>query len=695
VKLRGYPSHDVWPNLAMPLSFCIVNLFYRNTYTTRMEVTASAYCLKFVVMLMAILSTVGTTPLCPSRCECLGGAPDTSLTIDCHGDPDIDRGQLSQHIDSLLSSNLSYGHVTRLAIRKTPLTHVPTSVCRLTTLTQLHLDYNRLTRLPDNCLSNLTALTSLTASNNAITELQDGLFDGLNKLVTLKLHKNQISSIGLRVFNGSSMLTSLREVQLTSNRLHTLEPWPYYVGINGELWHESLVDLRSNNISTFTNKMGWKAKCGMKKMYVYLILSYNRIKHISDILRGWNVDLITWLCCLSSPRQVLFINRNNFFECDCVDFDIYRLVSYPPLKTTFLSNTYCSTPEGLHGRRVTSVPLDQFVCELTNRCPSGCRCVHRPANATLHVYCSNADLTALPLELPELPKSYTKYKLDFSNNRRLRHLERRPYFVNTSSLELSNCNIDSIDLEVWSNLANITQVFLDGNQLQSLPSLVATVSLRRTKFSLGRNPWKCSCDARWMSEWLKSVRSSLINPNDITCSSPSRLKNRNIMSVSREVFCADPASKAVKRALSISLSSVFGVLAVLLSVGIIVYRLRVRLYSRWKFHPFDRDECLGEDLVYDVFLSCSSSDNLPHGNEIRQQLERRGYRVCYPPRDFVPGETIFNNIGNAVVRSKRTVCFLTSQFLQRYALLHSFVEPSWSCRNILIAFSVWLIILCV
>ena len=172
-----------------------------------------------------------------------------------------------------------------------------------------------------------------------------------------------------------------------------------------------------------------------------------------------------------------------------------------------------------------------------------------------------------------------------------------------------------------------------------------------------------------MTEWLKSVRISLINPNDITCSSPSRLKNRNIMSVSGEAFCEDPAeaaSKAVKRTLSISLPSVFGVLAVLLSVGIIVYRLRVRLYSRWKFHPFDCDECLGEDLVYDVFLSCSSRDNLPHGNEIRQQLEQRGYRVCYPPRDFLAGASIHDNIYSAVVCSKRTVCFLTSQFLQRY-----------------------------
>jgi len=662
--------------------------------TGTMELNVLAYCLKFGVMLV-ILSTVGTTPSCPSRCTCkgLGWKPNSSITIDCHGHPDIDRGQLSQQLDSLLSSNLSYGHVMRLIIKGTPLTHVPRSICRLTTLQKLHLDYNRLTRLPDNCLSNLTALSSLSAPRNAITQLQDGLFDGLDKLAKLSLSYNQISSIGLRVFNGSAMLTSLIEVNLHNNRIHTLEPWFYYVGINGQLHHESVIKLGWNNISAFANKMGWKAKCGMKTVHVRLMLNHNRLKHITDILLGWNIDILTWFCLNPQHRQSLFLSRNNLIECDCVDFSIYKLLANALVKT----DTYCHMPANLVGKKVISVPLDQFICELKKHCPSGCRCVHRPANATLHVNCSNANLTALPLELPELPKSYTKYKLDFSNNRRLRYLERRPYFVHTSIMELSNCNIDSIDLELWSDLAlaNITQVFLDGNQLQSLPSSVAAVSLQKTKFSLRKNPWKCSCDARWMSEWLKSVRSRLINPNDITCSSPSRLKNRNIMSVSGEAFCADPASEAVKRTLLISLSSVFGVLAVLLSAGIIVYRLRVRLYSRWKFHPFDRDECLGEHLIYDVFLSCSSSDNLPHGNEIRQQLEQRGYRVCYPPRDFVAGEPIHDNIYSAVVRSKRTACFLTSQFLQRYALMHSFVYPFWRCMQSLIAFSDWRVMLSV
>jgi len=645
----------------------------RLCFVETMEVLRSAFCLTFITFL-AILATARTMPMCPNRCRCTGGYPAISLNVDCQGRPDVDREQLSQQLDSLLSSNLTYGHLRSLSVINTPLTHVPGSVCRLTTLTQLSLNHNRLTRLPDNCLSNLTALTSFTASFNYITELQDRLFDGLRKLATIRLDNNRIVSIGLRVFNSSAMLTNLLEVTLNNNRIQSLEPWPYYVGLNRKQDRKT-VNVISNNISTFTNMMGWKPHCGMKSIKIDLLLNYNPIKHISDLLRGWNLTITMWWLCLS--RHTAIAHSRVFFqriplECDCVDFDIYRMVFSSIMHSSMLGDIFCAGPENLYNRPVTTVPLAQFICEVTERCPPGCRCVHRPANATLRVCCSDANLTTLPLQLPQLPKSYTKYKMDFSNNRLLRRLEHRDYFVNTSILDVSNCDVDSIDFEMWNVLANFTVVFLDGNQLQSLPSSVSKVSLKRTNFSLKRNPWKCSCDASWMSSWLKSVKSSLINPNEITCSSPSRLQDRRIISISNEDLCVDPTSEAVKRALTVSMSSVAGAIAVLISMGVIVYRQRVKLYTRWKFHPFDRDECLREDMIYDVFLSCSSDDNLPHGNGIREQLEQRGYHVCYPPRDFLAGETVYDNIYNANVRSRRTVCFLTAHFLQRFVSHHSF-----------------------
>jgi len=117
--------------------------------------------------------------------------------------------------------------------------------------------------------------------------------------------------------------------------------------------------------------------------------------------------------------------------------------------------------------------------------------------------------------------------------------------------------------------------------------------------------------------------------------------------------------------LKILLSSTLSVAAGLLMLVCTVYCMRVRLYKRWKFHPFDRDECVGEDMDYDVFLCCSSEDDSPHGSRIVELMESKGYRVCYHERDFLPGGLITENMNRSIVRSKRTVCFITDNFLRR------------------------------
>jgi len=113
------------------------------------------------------------------------------------------------------------------------------------------------------------------------------------------------------------------------------------------------------------------------------------------------------------------------------------------------------------------------------------------------------------------------------------------------------------------------------------------------------------------------------------------------------------------------MSSVAGVVVVLLSVIAIIYRLRVKLYTRWKSRPFDRDECPGEDMDYDVFLCCSSLDDEPVGSRILDSLEANGYRVCYQESDFMSG-LITDNIETSVTCSKRTVCLLTDNFIRRF-----------------------------
>ena len=603
---------------------------------------------------------------CPNGCKCKPNPVDpfdNHLTVDC-GDYSLPTEQLSRELDLLLSADHIVECLKYLSITNTPLTRVPTSVCQLLNLQSLYLDYNRLTELPDNCFTKLTQLVTLSSTRNPIAGLQDGLFDGLQNLVTLDLSHNYIASIGLRVFSNASDLTSLRSLDLRSNKLTSLEPWWYYRCILGSVSSPVRITLSGNPISNFTNEMQFHFRCGMKRPYGKLDLTGNDIIHIIDIIHGWDIGVLEVLCLANirqHPRFRVDIARYRPYVCDCIDFQFYKIHSLAP-QDCLLDGVRC---DGM--REVISIPLIEFVCELTDQCPPRCRCVYRPENSTLHVYCSSTNLTSLPLEVPPLPKSYVKYKLDLSNNKRLRHLEHRPYFVNTSFLDVSNCGLTEITMAVWKYVSRFTVANFQGNKLHSFPRPVSTMNIS-ARLLLGSNPWTCSCDNSWMITWLQSLSGQISDPGDIICSSPARMYGRNVLKSTENDFCVDPVHNAQRNlTLAVSVAStIVAVLVILVIVGLVIYKLRVKFYRRWKFHPFDRDECVGEDMDFDVFLCCSSEDHNPDGLRILELLESNGYRVCYHLRDFLAGSPIADNMIQSIQHSKRTVCLLSTNFLQRY-----------------------------
>ena len=645
--------------------------------------------LLYAQLVVAMTAVTVIWSQCPTECNCNQNDAATSLAVDCQGRPDVDDGQLTVEIDRMLSNNLTYDYLVWLSIINSPLTNVPRSICRLTTLRKLHLGNNQIIRLPDNCFANLSNLIQFTASDNAIETLQDGVFDGLTRLEVLNLSRNRISAIGLSVFATSSKLTSLHYISLSENNLTSLEPWIYHRGIVGTVDRRIFIDLSHNRITKFTNKMGLRNICRGKVPYLLVYLNNNGIKYVMDMMNGWQFDITQLISCLKLTNGLLNINilYDHNMPCDCINYHFYRLFALQyKLYFDLGLKANCTVFDPVTNKssivNAFETDLSLYVCELTERCPAGCVCVHRPANATLHVYCSNRNLTVLPLELPELQDNRTKYKLDFSNNKLLRRLEHRDYFVNTSILDLSDCIVD--EASKWQEIVKIPVVSLFGNSITSMPPLFRWINITNREMNLANNPWDCSCDNKWMSDFFSSIANRLTQK--ILCYSPPRLHGKNIIQISDEEFCVDPATKAasqaVKKTLKISMSSLASTVVVLLSVGVIVYRLRVKLYTKIKFHPFDRDECLGEDMDYDVFLSCSSDDNLPHGNRIRELLEQHGYRACYPPRDFVAGDTICDNIYNAVVRSKRTVCLLTEHFRQRFVPLFVIIVFCHVCLSV-------------
>jgi len=162
-----------------------------------------------------------------------------------------------------------------------------------------------------------------------------------------------------------------------------------------------------NLISTFTNKLQFNFQCGMKRPFGSLYLYYNQIVHIMDILHGWNLteSYVTKAICLANiranahPLMKYYIEGFNY-ACDCIDFPIFKLVR-TMTKSSVSDGVYCTVSKFITnlGQPVlaTSVPLKDFVCDLTDRCPPSCQCVYRPENTTLHIYYSAANLSSLPL----------------------------------------------------------------------------------------------------------------------------------------------------------------------------------------------------------------------------------------------------------------------------------------------------------
>jgi len=275
-----------------------------------------------------VMADVNVTQ-CPTKCQCNDAG--NSLKIDCKSRPGNVPEQLYEQLDSYIIGYVNKS-LDSLYIQNCPLTHVPRSLCQLTTLTRLYLDHNWLTELPDDCFGHLRHLTRLYAQYNIITNLQNGVYDGMTKLGSLNLSNNQISSIGNEVFSNQSNMISLRYIDLYLNRLTTLEPWWYDVGLKATNSEKAQINLAHNNISHFTNFMGWRFHCGMPPSYVSLNFDANPINHLSDIEKGWNLSTVDMLCLIAPHKQqsvhsnVKLILKSVNIICDCVDFSYFAFV---------------------------------------------------------------------------------------------------------------------------------------------------------------------------------------------------------------------------------------------------------------------------------------------------------------------------------------------------------------------------------
>ena len=101
---------------------------------------------------------------------------------------------------------------------------------------------------------------------------------------------------------------------------------------------------------------------------------------------------------------------------------------------------------------------------------------------------------------------------------------------------------------------------------------------------------------------------------------------------------------------------------------LLLRRYRVKLHAVFKLHPFDRDECEGEGMIYDVFISSCEVDR-GRTEEILNQLELNRCQTCYHLRDFLPGRSNHGKHRNKHYTEQACVVYSQSGFPEE-RLLH-------------------------
>ena len=550
---------------------------------------------------------------------------------------------------------------------------------RLEDLTELYLSHNNYTELPyyytqrsRYSIRSLKQLKILDLSHNLIeyeyewyyrfTGPLDGLgYDDYSSIRKLYLSNNHIHVIPKNVYSS----TFLTYIDLSENGIIKW-PFVYIEDMNRISQHDvhTAVNLSFNGISEV-----WP------KFY-----SNDKIP-IAKILQNYDIYL-----------------DGNPINCSCETHKLYKYLlsssrsQKPELDReslpdfSFYENQWkCMYPSywaGIPLMQISEYEYDITCGENLMQCADECFCHHSwKLDDAVVANCSHGSTHALSALPEKLPNHTSHLILSHNNIEMLCHTH--SYLNNISLLDLSwnkiykicsNVLIEMVDLKhlILTNnmiqdidldlqLSSLSILFLDNNVLEKLPNSIQNIQNLETIRITG-NKLRCDCDTYWMTAWLITSISIVEDPYSLICFSGKGRGKRLIDLHQDDVGCYDPLIYAL-----VGLGVAFVLIGILVTV---IYRYRgyikVWLYARFGFHPWDRVKENPQLKDYDAFVAYCRKDVGWVLKTLLPYLEapQCGYHLCVHDRDFVPGVAITKNIMTAIEYSRRTILVLTPDFLK-------------------------------
>ena len=555
-------------------------------------------------------------------------------------------------------------------------------------LREIYLSHNQYTELPKYTVGEGDNMLTYTIRN-------------LHQLVILDLSYNLIEVYfngGVNPMAGLAYddFSPIRELYLSNNNIHHVPTFVY------TSMYLTYVDLSQNGMVNWPMEYTDAMKSiGTRSVRTTLNLTSNRIHNL------WT-DVFYEKILLSEILEVYDVNLDgNPINCGCETHRIYEYMvsssqsERPDLDKDDLpdfsfyeTRWKCASPlqwAGIPLMQISEYEYDYSCDENLGNCPIGCFCYHSwNLDGVLIANCSHGNKYVLSTFPASLPNNTSNLILSHNNITTL--CKSHPYFSELEYLALSWNRIESICPNFWRELVNLKYLNLEGNmikeilddleQLQCLSSLILSANsleelphsiqnmTRLEHIELSGNTFRCDCDTFWMTGWLIKSLSISQDTDNLVCFSGKGRGKRLINLHQDDVGCLSahqlPASPLLKHAL-IGVASAF-VLTIVFVIVIYRYRghIKILIYTRFGFHPWDRVKENPQEKDYDAFVSFCRKDSDWVLKTLLPYLEapQCGFHLCIHDRDFVPGATITKNIMTAIEYSRRTILVLTPDFIK-------------------------------
>ncbi|XP_069804880.1 toll-like receptor 13 [Dendropsophus ebraccatus] len=502
----------------------------------------------------------------------------------------------------------------------------------------LYLNKCKIAQIDYSTWTDLKSLNTLILERNQIAHLRERLFSPLTDLQYLDLSKNYFTLINNRSLIG---LKKLETLILRNCKIVTIASYDF-----NTVQNLKFLDLRENSISIIKRK----AFYNLQKLET-LLLSENQIHAVQSYCFR---ELKSLKTLVLANNKIYRISDNTFYSLKTLIFlNMSRNeVSFPKRDT---QNPFKKLPhlETLDMSYQTQRYKDQVSLTLFQGLQS---------LKTLYVqgisssFFKDVSFSFLP-NLTDFDMSGTFHGSDINTTVELIRKCSQVRYLNVDNNELTDL---PEDLFVKFNL--LENLSLKYNKLRNISkNLVKPLSNLRN-LDLYMNPLLCSCDNYWFQNWSRAnTQVQIPFLQSYTCFAQA-VHDINFLNQDLS-FCGTDIS-------ALFFIATFTLTFLFLVISLVTVRLKWSiLYSYhmmkvWFQYKVQREKRL---YKYDAYISYCSEDEHWVVKELLFHLEKEGqrkYKLCFKPRDFMPGSYHIDNIQDAIRNSRKTLCVVSTGYLE-------------------------------